>query len=167
MLSRLRDQSKRYVAWHASANQQRPFISVCSSARLLFSVWCFTSYFRKRQDWSHHHLKSAPVMIPQFYFAHFLRYTSFIPYSSMFLLILWHICCPAPALLVKYRHGPHRKHRSIISVQLLPWKHTCLRSRYLATAIVYLLIPQSFESTCYDTNAPMCSYNIYLLEFRF
>jgi hypothetical protein len=39
-------------------------------------------------------------------------------------------------LLITYRHGPHRKHRSITVLKLLPWKHACLRSRYLATAVV-------------------------------
>jgi hypothetical protein len=39
-------------------------------------------------------------------------------------------------LLITSRHGPHRKHRSIIAVQLLPWKHACLPSSYLATVVV-------------------------------
>jgi hypothetical protein len=33
-------------------------------------------------------------------------------------------------LLIISRHWPHRKHRSIIAVILLTWKHACLRSRY-------------------------------------
>jgi hypothetical protein len=57
-------------------------------------------------------------------------------------------------LLVTSRRGQHRKHRFIISVHLLPWKHACLRSRYLATAVVYLLLSWSLPSngsTCHST----------------
>jgi hypothetical protein len=52
-----------------------------------------------------------------------------------------------------YRHGPHRKHHSSVSVQLLPWKHTCLRSHYLPATVVWLLISRSFSSngsTCHN-----------------
>jgi hypothetical protein len=35
-------------AWHASANQQHPFISTCSSVGLFLSDWCFNTFFRKR-----------------------------------------------------------------------------------------------------------------------
>jgi hypothetical protein len=40
----------------------------------------------------------------------------------------------------------------IVVVQSFQWEHVCLRSRYLATALVYLLISRSFSSngsTCY------------------
>jgi hypothetical protein len=40
-------------------------------------------------------------------------------------------------------------------IQLLPRKHVCLQSRYLATAVVYLLIPQSLPS-----NGSTCHNNI-------
>jgi hypothetical protein len=51
------------------------------------------------------------------------------------------------------RHGPVRKHRSSVAVQLLPRKHTCLRSRYLITAVVQLHLsrsPPSNGSPCYN-----------------
>jgi hypothetical protein len=54
-------------------------------------------------------------------------------------------------VLVISRHGPHRKHRSSVALQLFPWEHICLRSRYSETALVYLLISRSLpnnESTC-------------------
>jgi hypothetical protein len=38
-------------------------------------------------------------------------------------------------LLVTFRHGPHRKHRFYVTMQLLPWKHVCLWRRCLITAI--------------------------------
>jgi hypothetical protein len=41
-------------------------------------------------------------------------------------------------------------------IQLLPWKHTYLRSHYIATTVVYLLISQmlaSRRSTCHNINA--------------
>jgi hypothetical protein len=41
-----------------------------------------------------------------------------------------------------------------VVVLLLPWQHVCLRSRYSATALVYLLISWSLHSkgsTCYNT----------------
>jgi hypothetical protein len=50
-------------------------------------------------------------------------------------------------LLIASRHGSHRKHRTIIAVRLLPWKHACLRSRYLAVAVVWML----FRGPCLAT----------------
>jgi hypothetical protein len=50
------------------------------------------------------------------------------------------------AVLITSRHWPHRKHRSIIAVQLLPWKHVCLQRRYIATAVVLLLLSGSSHS---------------------
>jgi hypothetical protein len=39
-------------------------------------------------------------------------------------------------VLVTFRNGPHRKHRSSVAVQFMPWKHACLLSHYLETAVV-------------------------------
>jgi hypothetical protein len=51
------------------------------------------------------------------------------------------------------RHGASRKHRSSVAVKLLPWKHACLLSRYLATDVVQLFISLSLPSngsTCHN-----------------
>jgi hypothetical protein len=40
------------------------------------------------------------------------------------------------ALLKTSRHGPYRKHRSSVAVQLLPRNNAYLWSRYLGTAVV-------------------------------
>jgi hypothetical protein len=70
------------------------------------------------------------------------------------------------ALLITSRHGPRRKHASHYYVQLLhSWKHACLRRRYLATAVVYLLISRllpSSGSTCHNISKIGSSM---LLEF--
>jgi hypothetical protein len=65
---------------------------------------------------------------------------------------LWHIAYYWKFFLLHYiqvlpsRHGPHRKHRSFVVGKFLPWKHACLRSRYLAAAVVLSLISRSLPS---------------------
>jgi hypothetical protein len=57
-------------------------------------------------------------------------------------------------LLITYQHGPLRKYRSMIAVQLLARKQSCLRSRYLIMTAVYLRIPAllpSNGSACHNT----------------
>jgi hypothetical protein len=39
-------------------------------------------------------------------------------------------------LYVSARHGPRRKYNSSVAVHLLSWKRACLRSHYLATAVL-------------------------------
>jgi hypothetical protein len=54
-------------------------------------------------------------------------------------------------LLLTSQHKQHRKHCFIIVVQLLPWNHVCLQSRYSVKAVTYLLISWSLpsnRSTC-------------------
>jgi hypothetical protein len=56
-------------------------------------------------------------------------------------------------LVIISRHGPYRKHRYSLAVQLFPWEHVYLWSRYLLTALAYLLISQSLPNngyTCYS-----------------
>jgi hypothetical protein len=43
---------------------------------------------------------------------------------------------PLLALLIISRCGPRRKYCSSVAVKLLPWKHVCLRRRYLAMVVV-------------------------------
>jgi hypothetical protein len=43
------------------------------------------------------------------------------------------------------QHGPHRKHHFSAAVQLLLWKHACLRSHYLAMAVVQSLTSWSLQ----------------------
>jgi hypothetical protein len=40
-------------------------------------------------------------------------------------------------LLITPWYEPCKKHSSSVAVQLLPWKHVCLRSCYMAVVIVY------------------------------
>jgi hypothetical protein len=47
----------------------------------------------------------------------------------------------------------HKTPFLIVVVQLLPWEHVCLQSRYSLTALVYLFISRSFPSngsSCYN-----------------
>jgi hypothetical protein len=68
-------------------------------------------------------------------------------------------------LLVTTQHGRHTKHRfpllfhPTVAEQLLSlWKHICLRSRYLATFVVYFLISRPLLS-----NGPTCHNSISLI----
>jgi hypothetical protein len=45
-------------------------------------------------------------------------------------------CNRQVALLITSQHGLRRRLLSSVAIQLLPWKHACLWSRYLATAFV-------------------------------
>jgi hypothetical protein len=56
--------------------------------------------------------------------------TNSLTYQPTNLLTHWLV------LFTTSRHRPHRKHLSSVAVQLLPWRHACLRSRYLATAVI-------------------------------
>jgi hypothetical protein len=61
------------------------------------------------------------------------------------------------ALLITSRHGLCTTHRTSVAIQLLSWKHVCLRSRYLATDVVQLLISRSLpinRSTCRNNLTP-------------
>jgi hypothetical protein len=49
-------------------------------------------------------------------------------------------------LVITSRHGQHIQHRSSFSVQFFSWEHVCLRSRYSAMALIYLLIWRSLPS---------------------
>jgi hypothetical protein len=49
-------------------------------------------------------------------------------------------------------------------IPLLPWKDTCLQSRYMATAVLYMIIPRSLAingSTCHNIKR-----SIFSLAFR-
>jgi hypothetical protein len=98
----------------------------------------------------------GPVMPPGtgFPFRRFLRLTG----------LQWSYSKPPPrevtvdsqltVLVITHRHGTQIKHCSSVGVQLFPWKHACLRSRYSANALAYLLISRSTPSngsTHYNT----------------
>jgi hypothetical protein len=52
------------------------------------------------------------------------------------------------------------KHRTIITVQLLLWKHACLRSRYLAMAVAQMLLPRSLlDNGCTCNNIYQSRYS--------
>jgi hypothetical protein len=48
--------------------------------------------------------------------------------------------------VVTSRFGLHRKPRSSVAVQLFPWEHACLKSRFSATTLVYLLVKNLLTS---------------------
>jgi hypothetical protein len=53
-------------------------------------------------------------------------------------------------MLITSRHGLRTKHRcSYCCIQLLLWKHACLRNRYLVTVVLYLIISRSLPSNDY------------------
>jgi hypothetical protein len=65
------------------------------------------------------------------------------------------------ALLTISPYGPHRRHRSIISVQFLLWKYAYMWSRYLVTDVALLPLSRSLpsnRSTCHNI------YNTLLLD---
>jgi hypothetical protein len=56
-------------------------------------------------------------------------------------------------LLTTSQHGPRRKHSTPLAVQFMQWKHACLRNRYLATAVFWLITSRSLPrngSTCHS-----------------
>jgi hypothetical protein len=58
-------------------------------------------------------------------------------------------------LPITSQHGQHRKYRSNMAVQLLPWKHACSRSCYTPTAVIRSPISRSMPSngfTCHNLN---------------
>jgi hypothetical protein len=57
-------------------------------------------------------------------------------------------------LLITSQRRPHRKHRSIIAEQLVPWKHACLWSRYIVTTVVQLLLSHSCLATGLHATIP-------------
>jgi hypothetical protein len=70
-------------------------------------------------------------------------------------------------LLITPQHVPRVKHCSSVAVKLLPWNHICLRSRYIATAVLVLLISRSLPSngsTCHNTNYGTLHISMYDVE---
>jgi hypothetical protein len=68
---------------------------------------------------------------------------------------------PLFSLFKTHRHGPRRKHSyHYCCTLLLPWKHACLRSRYLSTAVVL------FRCRCLATglHATIYKYSVRALQ---